>query len=284
MIFKKSLVENLLHLKIRCSGFESRNHFVRGSKYHYYMKPGQPNKPTLVLIHGISASAGHFHEVMNTLSGAGYSVIVPDLPGHGMSEELAQTMTVASIKSEFNEYLSQITPNRFVLVGNSLGGALSMHFASEYPGRIIGLILASPGMGFVSEVEWEALRAFLKVKTLDQAKFFLSRLYFKKPFYIGLLAKIVIRNFNRKGVRELVEHTAFCDLQPPAEQTLFRGKTLLIWGQEDFFLPRSNIEGTRKLVAPSTTWEEPPQIGHCPQLDAPEWFARRIAQFAQESL
>lgn len=279
MTERPMFLEKMLHWKIKASGFKSRFARIRGRRLHYYEKDGLPGSPTLVLIHGISASGGHFHDLFGPLNRYGFKLIVPDLPGHGHSEDLAQAMTAERLLGIFSEFLDAIAPERFALVGNSLGGALSMHYAATHPERVSSLVLASPGLGFSREQDWISLRDFLTVQDATSARALLERLYFRKPFYLGLLSPVVLRNFKRRGVRELLESTCFTDLTPKLDLKAYPGPTLVIWGKGDNFLPRANIDGARSLLPPHAVWEEPHHVGHCPQLDDPRWFSARVAQF-----
>lgn len=283
MTEKKSLAERLLSWRLRRQGFHSHRTKTPHAEVHYYTHPGRPELglPTLVFIHGIGAAAAHFHEVFPFLSQAGYPVLALDLPGHGLSSELAHRMTIHGLTDSFRAALSAVAPKRFIMIGNSLGGALSMLYASEHPERVLGLVLASPGFGFTDEKQWQELQTFLKVDTVQAAHAFLKRLFVRRPFYIRFLPGELMRSLRRKGVRELIETTRFEDLAPRPDLKLFDGKILLIWGREDYFLPRSNLEGVKKMLHPDIVCEEPPGIGHCPQLDEPRWFARRIMTFAE---
>ncbi|MGK5090187.1 alpha/beta hydrolase [Bdellovibrionota bacterium FG-2] len=271
----------LLDFKLRRQGFSSQREPLAHRQIHYYYKAGaHPELPPFVLVHGLSANAGHFHEVVGPLSRAGHSMLLLDLPGHGQSSDLTETMTPETLYQAFMEFMNRKLPRPFILIGNSLGGALSWRYASENPERISRLILLSPGVGFEGIDSWNQLREFLDITSHKKARAMLKRTFYRPPFYYPLLSSSVIQAFRRKGIQELLAQSRLEDLHFPDGLTLFPGKTLLSWGRADNFLPRENIENLKKVIGPNVVVEEPEKHGHCPQFDDPKGLALRIREFS----
>lgn len=117
---------------------------VTGGAIHYTdvgPRDGQP----LVLIHGL---AGNMHNFTYALAGqlsSEYRVITIDRPGSGYStrddDELAQLPAQAGMIGDFLDKLDLEKP---VLVGHSLGGALSLAVALLRKDQIGALALISP--------------------------------------------------------------------------------------------------------------------------------------------
>lgn len=272
----------LLHFRLRRKGFVSREIPAGGFNMHYYAREGSASLPTIVLVHGIGTEANHFHDVLVALDRQGFPLIVPDLPGHGRSSETHEPMTAQSIYDCFASGLDRVAPPRFVLFGNSMGGALSMLYAARNPERVMGLMLASPAAGFGSQEEWERFAPILEVTDTAKADVFLQRIFHKKPFYLPLLRKPFMRALNRPSVRQMLESMRYSDISAPPGHTPYPGPTLLVWGKSENLFPRSNLANLRPLLAPGAVIEEPEGIGHCPQLDQPRWFVERLARFARE--
>ncbi|MET1017239.1 MAG: alpha/beta fold hydrolase [Leifsonia flava] len=96
--------------------------------------------PAIVLVHGIRTSASMWRRQVEDLSLAGYDVEAVDLPGHG--SRMAEQFSVAAAMEVIDEAVGRHT-GRVLLVGLSLGGYLSIHYAGEHPDRIAGLVAAS---------------------------------------------------------------------------------------------------------------------------------------------
>ena len=117
---------------------------VRGGSIHYVEK-GNPEAQTIVMIHGLAGQLQHFTYALVDLLADDYHVIALDRPGCGYSTrdtaELAQLPHQAGMIAEF---LDKKGVDRAVLVGHSLGGAVSLAMALDHPARVAGLALLAP--------------------------------------------------------------------------------------------------------------------------------------------
>ena len=81
--------------------------------------------PTIVLVHGNSASSKAFARQLDGTLGRTYRVIAYDLPGHGESDDAAdpaKTYTMPGYARVLREVVAQLGANDAVFVGWSLGG------------------------------------------------------------------------------------------------------------------------------------------------------------------
>lgn len=117
---------------------------VQGGSIHYVEK-GNPDAQTLVLVHGLAGQLQHFTYALADQLAEEYHVIALDRPGCGYSTrdtaELAQLPHQAAMIAEFLEIKGV---DQAVLVGHSLGGAVSLALALDHPERISGLALLAP--------------------------------------------------------------------------------------------------------------------------------------------
>lgn len=117
----------------------------------HYQDWGDEADPVVVLIHGSFSSSHTFIPWAEVLVEAGYRVIMPDMPYFGLSEGFEDKISsfrrsAAAIK----DLLDTLAITSFDLAGNSLGGAVSWYFASEYPTMVKSLTLIDallPGNG-----------------------------------------------------------------------------------------------------------------------------------------
>lgn len=102
------------------------------------------SKPTVVLIHGI-ASDGSFWKPLIAELKADYTVIVPDLLGHGGSptpdyiaySTADQAKAVAAL-------LRQLRIRQAIVVGHSMGALVAARLATEHPSLVRRLVLYEP--------------------------------------------------------------------------------------------------------------------------------------------
>jgi pimeloyl-ACP methyl ester carboxylesterase len=112
----------------------------------HYIDNRLASTKTIVLLHGLFASAHTFEAWTTLFEAEGYRVISIDLPGFGLSDNypdlISSTRRQASVVKAVLDYLNIA---KAVLGGNSMGGGVAWYFASEYhdPGTfdVEGLIL-----------------------------------------------------------------------------------------------------------------------------------------------
>lgn len=117
---------------------------IDGGSIHY-VEQGDPAKPTIVMIHGLTGQLQHFTYAMTGLLANDYHVIALDRPGCGYStRDAARTATLPEQARMIHAFLNAKGIVEATLVGHSLGGAVSLAMALDYPGQIRALALLAP--------------------------------------------------------------------------------------------------------------------------------------------
>ncbi|MFE9257713.1 alpha/beta fold hydrolase [Streptomyces sp. NPDC006879] len=96
--------------------------------------------PPLVLLHGAGEFAATWMRVMPDLMKT-FSVVAPDLPGHGASEPGEGRLKVDRVLTWLGELIEQTCASRPVLAGHLLGGAIAARFACDHGDRLARLVL-----------------------------------------------------------------------------------------------------------------------------------------------
>lgn len=117
---------------------------VSGGSIHYVEK-GDPNAQTIVMIHGLAGQLQHFtYGLMDELADE-YHVIALDRSGCGYStRDTAEMGRLPEQARMITEFLDAKGVTDAVLVGHSLGGAVSLAIALDYPNRVSSLALFAP--------------------------------------------------------------------------------------------------------------------------------------------
>ncbi|WP_170604471.1 alpha/beta fold hydrolase [Ruegeria arenilitoris] len=117
---------------------------VSGGSIHF-VERGDPNNQTIVMIHGLSGQLQHFtYALVDELSND-FHVLAVDRPGCGYSTR--DDPRLASLPQQgrmIQEFLQSQNIENAVLVGHSLGGAVSLSMALEFPQATKALALLSP--------------------------------------------------------------------------------------------------------------------------------------------
>jgi len=117
-----------------------------------YVKVGQINTrywvlgqgSPLLLIHGLGASCEYWRYNVKAPS-QGCRVYAFDLPGFGHSDKRIEDLSLSFAAEFVAAFLDSQGVERASLVGNSLGGAVSLQFAVQYPHRLEKLVLVTSG-------------------------------------------------------------------------------------------------------------------------------------------
>lgn len=243
-----------------------------------YRDTGPAKNPVpIIFLHGFGSSLQTWDAWTKDL-GADYRVISVDLPGFGLTgEDPSGNYTDARSVEVLEAFFKQLNLSQVVLVGNSMGGKLAWQFAARYPSEVSKLVLispdgyASPGIeyGKKTEIPWIAN---------------LYRYFFPKSFLVmnlepayadpkSLNDGLVNRYYDfmlAPGVRGAIlgrlEQTVLQDPVPSLKS--IQVPTLLIWGEQDAFIPIAN-SNDYLAVMPNAKRVSLPNIGHLPQEEQP---------------
>lgn len=129
-------------------------HSADGLKLHYRDYPGSGERPPVIALHGLTRNARDAADLAERLAGK-WRVLAPEMRGRGMSDYAPDSTTYNPIQyvADLKALLEQEAIDRFVAVGTSLGGLMTMLLALEAPQRIAGAVLVDVG----PEIEAEGL-------------------------------------------------------------------------------------------------------------------------------
>ncbi len=100
--------------------------------------------PAILLIHGIGDNSTTWTAIQAKLAQR-FTVIAPDLLGHGRSDKPRADYSVAAYANGMRDLLSVLEIERVTVVGHSLGGGVAMQFAYQFPHLVERLILVGAG-------------------------------------------------------------------------------------------------------------------------------------------
>ena len=109
--------------------------------------PGVPNRPALVLIHGLNTGLCSFRRSVKRLS-RNCTVYAIDLPGFGRSSKPRILGNVEDIERKYVRWLElwrqNMTIEKCFLVGHDFGGYIATLYTLSYPWRVCQLTLYEP--------------------------------------------------------------------------------------------------------------------------------------------
>lgn len=255
--------------------------------------------PAILLIHGIGDNSTTWHSVQSTLAQR-FTVIAPDLLGHGSSDKPRADYSVAAYANGMRDLLSVLDIDRVTVVGHSLGGGVAMQFAYQFPQLVDRLILVGAG-GVTKDVN-----AALRIASLPMGSEALAllRLPLVLPTLqlVGRAAGTVLGSTGLgRDIPDMLRILA--DLPEPTASSAFartlravvdwRGQVVtmldrcyltesvpvqLIWGECDSVIPVSHAEMAHAAM-PGSQLEIFAGSGHFPFHDDPDRFVEVVERF-----
>ncbi|MFX1300159.1 MAG: alpha/beta fold hydrolase, partial [Promethearchaeota archaeon] len=115
-------------------------HTINGKQVYYDIKgQGTP----ILMIHG-SMSTHRVWDKQRILAKK-YTLLFLDLPGHGQSEPLEGEITVQRFAGIVAQLIQKIVHKGVVVIGHSLGGAITLQLAFDHASLLDGLVLVGTG-------------------------------------------------------------------------------------------------------------------------------------------
>ncbi len=257
-----------------------------------YVRRGGTGRPVL-LLHGLGASSYSWRDAVAYL-GDGYEVFAPDFPGHGRSQAVAGfDYSIAGLSRWTTAFMDSMGARRVPLVGNSLGGVVSLWTAMEEPERVERMALVGvpaypenrpaalwplgwPVFGrlYESLLGPVFLRAIAKTVFVDPATV-TDELVDEYAFALRTAA-------GRRAVADVVRRA----IPPDAAARLARYReltqpALVLVGEHDAMVKES---GARRLAGDlgAARLDIVPGVGHAPHEDDPALVMPRIRAFLDE--
>lgn len=244
----------------------------------------------LLLIHGLGAHRGTWDDVLPRLSSQ-YRVYRVDLKGFGRSPKpLDEHYSLVDQAVCVRELVAELGLTKLVLIGHSLGGAVSLVLAAQAPSLVSRLVLlAAPA--YVSDtplalrlVRYRPMQWLLKKLPVSWIlPFVVYRVYENWAVLTQERLRSYREPLDSAGARHAVIQTALCTAPERIEELSGRhadvtSPTLLIWGARDAIIPVST--GSRLTEElPDARLVVIPRCGHVPQEERPDQTVESILSF-----
>jgi pimeloyl-ACP methyl ester carboxylesterase len=119
-----------------------------GGPVHYLDFGGPSGGPRIVCVHGLGGSAANWLAIAPLLTSR-FRVLAPDLAGHGLTRSAGRGTDVRANRGLLHRFIEKVPSGPVILMGNSMGGMISLLEASAAPAAVAGLILVDPALPFV---------------------------------------------------------------------------------------------------------------------------------------
>lgn len=256
---------------------------IEGVRLHYEEK-GTGRQ--FVMVHGLGGSTFSFRHQLDEFSRR-HRCIAIDLKGFGFSERVkGGDYSLTEQARLVLRALDLLGVDRFVLMGHSMGGDVSMRVAAAAPDRVEKLILAASATGMKLWVmpRLSFLRPLLSIWARVTLPLYARRLFYDSS---AVDRRGIIEGYRRTARIKGSRNTAWemwegVRKDKPIEYMRIRMPTLILWAQKDRILPlpglslrwlRGKLKGADVVKIPRT--------GHLLLEERPEAANAAIDRFLQ---
>jgi len=283
-----------------------------GGPVRYLDFGGPAHGPVIVCVHGLGGSAVNWSAIAPLLTDR-CRVLAPDLAGHGLTRSAGRGTDVAANRGLLHRFIETVCDGPVILMGNSMGGMISLLEASAAAAAVAGLILVDPALPFAParpDLLVAAMFALGGVPGLGRVM--LGRLRNLTPEAIvagalslccadpsrvppDVIAEHVQLARQRSGFSEVgrdmsaatrsVIATAGLGISGQAYRHAIRSITqpvLLLHGERDRLVPASAARSAAR-ANPSWALVVLPDAGHVPQLEVPAACAAAIVEWLKSA-
>lgn len=226
--------------------------------------------PAIIVLHGLMGALSNFGSTFEYFSKNGYKVLIPELPLYTLP--LIKT-NVKNLTSFLEEFMQHKKLENAILLGNSLGGHISLYFTKHFPEKVNALVLTGSsglyekamGDSFPKRGNYEYIEQKAKDVFYDPAvatKELVDDVYSTVNDRIKALKTLSIA---KSAIRHNMKNDLI-DMQQP---------TCLIWGKQDNVTPPEVAEDFHKLLPDADLfWLD--KCGHAAMMEKPEEFNKTL--------
>ncbi len=239
-----------------------------------YLESGEGSP--LIILHGLMGNLSNFDGVFDHFSNIGYKVIMPELPLYTLP--ILKT-NVKSLSKFIKNFVKFKGLDKYILMGNSLGGHIALYHTKLNPNNVIGMVLTgssglyenSMGESYPKRGDYE----YIKKKTQD--------VFYDPEIGTKEIVDEVFETLNNRNklirtlaiAKSAIRHNMSKDL-PTMKQP-----TCLIWGENDTVTPPDVAEEFHRLL-PNSELHWLKKCGHAPMMEHPNEFNVVLEQWLKK--
>jgi pimeloyl-ACP methyl ester carboxylesterase len=264
-----------------------------GLKLHFrdYPGPGGSGRPAILCMHGLTRNARDFEQLASRLAGR-WRVICPDLRGRGDSEYARDSASYVPPQycEDILALLDQEGVDRFVAIGTSLGGLMTLGLATTICDRIAGVVindvgpvLERAGLARIKDYvgQGRSYPTWVHAARGVEATHGVAHPGQPLDFWITVAKRIMTLGSNGRIVfdydMKIAEPFLAFDVDDmpdlwPAWEMLTDRPVLVVRGALSDLLSETTMDGMLRRL-PGAEGLTLPGVGHAPMLDEPETLA-----------
>ncbi|HEX3705634.1 MAG TPA: alpha/beta hydrolase [Mycobacteriales bacterium] len=271
---------------------------------HYLDFGGPAEGPLLLAVHGLGGAAWNWLALAPLLRDH-VRLLAIDLAGHGLSPAAGRSTTVGANRRLLDRFIREAVAEPVVLVGNSMGGMISVLEAAASPDQVRGAVLVDPALPrpLLSRGDARVAVQFavMALPLIGEAAYARRRRQNSAEHQIRQALKLCTVDLDRVPDEVIAAGVAVVrqrnnDDFPPSDVTAagrsvvrrvsrapqlrramaaVQSPVLVLHGAKDRLVP---VSAARQAARAFPSWRlaVAEDIGHVPMLEAAEWTATQI--------
>jgi pimeloyl-ACP methyl ester carboxylesterase len=260
------------------------------------------SKPAIVFVHGLGGSHLNWCRVGPSLA-AGRRALALDLHGFGLTPGLRANTTVQANARLLDQFINEVVGGPVILVGNSMGGTISILETTAHPDLVKGVVLIDPALPLPPQKpDWQVSGQFLLYALPGLGELAVAKIMSRvqPETAVQQLIQLCFADPSRADPQMIKAEVALATQRHPATSTQATARArvflaaarsllrvlarrgnyqkmmagidvpvLLIGGEADRLVP---IAAIRQAAARNPRWESVflAGVGHVPQLEVPD--------------
>jgi len=241
--------------------------------YYAANESDNSTRPIAILIHG--AGGTHLNWPPQVRRLGGQRIYALDLPGHGRSEGVGRHL-ISEYAADIAGFMDTIQLPAAVMIGHSMGAAVALTLALDYPGRVVGLGLL--GASASLRVAPAILQRTASPSTFPSAVEMVTE------YSYGQDANPRLKELGARRMAETRPSVLYgdflaCDsFNVLPDLPLITVPTLILASEGDRMTPFHSAR-TLQASIPGAVLRRVPRAGHMLMLEQPEIVASELAAF-----
>ena len=251
------------------------NFEIKNSNGFSYVEEGEG--PVLLLLHGLFGALSNWEDVITAFSPR-YKILIPLMPVYEMPLLTTNVSSLAKFVHRFVEYKKL---DKFILLGNSLGGHVSLVYTLSNPEFVERMMLT----GSSGLYEESMGGTFPKRENYDYIKERVQYTFYAPETASKELVDEVfeIVNNRNKVIRIIAMAKSAMRHNLKKELSKIKIPVCLIWGTDDRVTPPAVAEEFHQLLSNSElNWVE--KCGHAPMMERPDQFNAILSKFLEKPI
>lgn len=238
---------------------------------------GDASAQPVLLLHAWGESRRSFDRLIPLLNG--FRILAPDLRGHGDADKPSDGYSLPEQAGEVAAILDALGLESAALMGSSSGGYVAQQVAASHAARVDALVLVGSPLSlagrppFADEVE--ALADPIEEAWVRQS---LGWIPLRLPVPEWFLEDRIRDGMKMPAAAWKASLEGLCRATPPTDAGSVQAPTLILWGEQDGFLPRRDQEILAARI-PDAALTVYPDVGHLVLWECPEFVAEDTRAF-----